>query len=72
MSAEDRLTDALSAELLPYCLDCLHKHKGRHCDAFPAPAFIPDDIWSGKNHHLKPVPGDGGIIYRESSDKSPV
>jgi hypothetical protein len=63
-SAEDRLSGPLNFELSPYCLDCLHKHSGRHCNAFPAPREIPDDIWSGVNFHLEPVPGDGGIVFQ--------
>ena len=32
----------------------------RSCEAYPKRGSIPDEIWFGKNKHLKPFPGDGG------------
>lgn len=33
----------------------------RQCSAFPK--GIPSEIWSGKNDHTKPFPGDNGIRF---------
>lgn len=68
-TTEERLGGPIAFELSPYCFDCIHKREGHHCDAFPAPVQIPDDIWSGVNFHLKPVPGDGGIMFQCKPEK---
>jgi hypothetical protein len=33
------------------------------CDAFPD--GIPDEIWTGKNDHKKPYPGDHDIQFEK-------
>ena len=46
------------------CMLCRHydpEVTARACDAFPD--GIPDAIWSGKNDHAAPYPGDNGIIF---------
>jgi hypothetical protein len=45
----------------PPCLLCVHRTEAWRCAAFPA--GIPDDILAGVHDHLRPYPGDGGILY---------
>lgn len=44
-----------------HCQFCIHYQGSQRCQAFPA--GIPADLWSGKNWHQEPYPGDGGIQY---------
>lgn len=37
------------------------------CRAFPS--GIPDEILSGQETHLRPVPGDNGIVYQLSKSE---
>lgn len=51
------------------CSLCVHLNKKSlpqgipRCTAFPAK--IPTKIWSGKNDHMKPYPGDHGILFKK-------
>lgn len=49
----------------PVCSYCKHYHQKsfRSCKAFPDAGSIPNEIWSGKNPHVKPVDGDNGITF---------
>lgn len=48
------------------CTFCVHlrREEDRKCDAFPD--GIPMPIWTGKNDHRKPYPGDNGIQFEEA------
>ena len=54
----------------PVCSSCAHLKGVTHpmCDAFPEPDAIPDEIWSGKNDHRQPFPGDHGIRYEHFAE----
>lgn len=45
------------------CAGCKHKGPGPFCKAFPVE--IPDEILSGENKHLEPLPGQGNRIVFE-------
>ncbi len=49
----------------PICKTCVHLLLLTRpmCHAFPEPDAIPDEIWSGKNDHTQPYPGDHDIRY---------
>lgn len=44
------------------CQFCAHYQGEQHCRAFPV--GIPDDLWSGKNLHVEPYPGDQGYRHQ--------
>lgn len=46
----------------PVCAYCKHlkETSERKCEAFDK---IPFEIWSGKNNHKNPYPGDHGIRF---------
>jgi elongation factor P hydroxylase len=46
------------------CWNCLNRGKNHadYCRAFPD--GIPEEFITGKNKHLKSVPGDFGYIYK--------
>ena len=46
------------------CVSCrnLIDYDKRKCLAFDR---IPDEIWSGKNKHVKPFAGDNGVQYED-------
>ena len=46
----------------PVCEFCIHYHGNAHCDAFDE-RIIPDKIFSGKESHTEPVPGDHDIRF---------
>lgn len=52
-------------EKSPVCSYCKHYDQigFRTCKAFPETGSIPNEIWSGKNPHVKPVTGDNGITF---------
>ena len=54
----------MTGKSLSACFDCGHFRGARiaTCDAFPEQ--IPERIWSGKFHHDKAFPGDGGILFQ--------
>lgn len=41
---------------------------GRTCAAFPKADSIPLEIWTGKNNHREPYPGDHGIQFESASN----
>ena len=51
----------------PVCSFCKHwfEDAEQRCAAFRKPFSIPLEIWTGKNKHTKPVPGDHGIRFEE-------
>lgn len=62
-----RLDDSiLKADLFsPVCSGCIHLKVdilggGVSCTAFKE---IPDAIWTGRDDHTKPFPGDKGILF---------
>ena len=49
-------------EYSPVCTFCRHaSEEKRRCAAFSGD--IPLAIWTGKNKHTKPYPGDNGIRF---------
>jgi len=64
---DDRMYDNIDTNN-SICSTCsrLTSEMNRVCEAFPQK--IPDIIWSGKNVHTSPVPGDQGILYRYITD----
>lgn len=52
--------------VMPKCATCKFFLLSRSCFAFPEDGTIPDEIWTGKNDHSKPVKGDNGFQYEES------
>lgn len=53
------------------CAFCLHRTEGDTlCDAFPD--GIPNELFLGQIQHIKPVDGDGGIVFDIRDDLSPV
>lgn len=54
----------------PVCFHCrrLQNIVGRTCDAFQN-RKIPDEIWSGKNNHMTPFPGDNGLTREAMSNE---
>lgn len=59
------------------CLVCKHLHReapglsAMHCDAFPAPELIPEEILGQHIGHTQPFPGDRGIRF-EPIDNDPA
>lgn len=47
----------LIVEWRPICQWCIH-HVARTCSAFPDQ--IPDQVWEGRDHHLKVLKGQKG------------
>lgn len=43
------------------CKICAHYLGNQACQAFPM--GIPEELWSGKNPHDEPYPGDQGYRY---------
>ena len=50
----------------PICNKCIHKLSGGKCEAFPD--RIPDEIFSGKNDHFKPLAGQTNDIVFEAKE----
>lgn len=55
------------------CTKCKHYRPGdgeagRTCAAFPKDDSIPLEIWTGKNNHREPFPGDHGIQFEPAND----
>lgn len=59
-------------ELSKICCTCSHIYSaGAHtCAAFPR--GIPEEIWSGRNKHTSPYPGDHGIQYSPFENSDPA
>lgn len=54
--------DFLGGLVSPTCALCRHWLVGtRTCLAYPD--GIPDEVWSGRNDHREPYPGDNGIQF---------
>jgi len=47
------------------CTFCKHFKKPWKCKAFDN---IPEDIWLGKNTHIKPYKGDNGIQFNKKQE----
>ena len=49
----------------PTCALCKHLKSAMTpmCDAFPTENGIPNEIWTGKNDHHQPYPGDHDIQF---------
>jgi hypothetical protein len=47
------------------CLKCIHFGGWKKCLAFPD--GIPEEIWTGKEKHIKPYPNDGGIVFKSKN-----
>ncbi len=46
------------------CASCVHKHpNAATCDAYPR--GIPVEFLNGREQHVKPVDGDGGVFYKK-------
>lgn len=62
-----KLDDSIFTKTLfsPVCSRCRHLQPDflggqTRCLAFDR---IPDEIWTGKNDHTRPFPGDGGVVF---------
>ncbi len=63
--ADDQDLDVLREDMSPVCFFCARWKRepgSRSCEAF---AKIPEEIWTGKDHHLEPYPGDGGKLFKK-------
>jgi len=45
------------------CDECKNVTGHMKCKAFPKRFTIPLEIWTGKNDHKTPYPGDNGIMF---------
>lgn len=53
----------------PVCAYCEHWNVAtKSCAAFKE---IPSEIWQGRNYHVAPYPGDGGIQFEFVSGVAP-
>jgi hypothetical protein len=49
-------------QLIRLCAFCQHYQSRRRCAAFGTHR-IPEEIWSGRNDHTAPFPGDQGLRF---------
>lgn len=59
---EAEFMDSMVTLINPDCKTCSHYLGGTECEAFEE---IPFKIFTGKIHHDKTYPGDGGILYKK-------
>lgn len=60
--------------MMSKCMQCKHIKPFRkednyiYCDAFPRGTGIPDEVFFTEIDHIKPYPGDHGILFEPADE----